>query len=281
VLAVPCVGRRSAFADGEAQIRLFADDATGVWNVAVVATDPDQASGDPSPGGTIATGSGTATPDDPTTTAVTTPTGGPITISEAPGGTPPAGYAFVGQAITITAPDATASDPLRIVFRLDASAIPDGYDASTVELFRNGVLVPECDSPGSGQAIPTPCVDDRATLGDGDIQITAVTVAASLWDLAVALAPPTATAIATAVDGLPDGAFKAGGHRTAMSARLAGIQASMDTGKADQAIHHLANLRRQVDGCGAKADMDDWIVDCEAQLEIRVLLDDLIADLGG
>ncbi len=151
------------------------------------ATDPNQASGDPGPDGTIATGNGEATPDDPTTTAVTTPTGGTVSISEAPGGTPPTGYGFVGQAVTITAPAGTAADPIRIVFRLDASAIPTGYDASTIELFRNGVLVPECDSPGSAQAVPTPCVDDRSTLADGDIQITALTVQASLWNLAVTL----------------------------------------------------------------------------------------------
>ena len=64
--------------------------------------------------------------------------------------------------------------------------MPAGYDLSTLEIFRNGVLVPDCAAPGSGQANPTPCIDARAVLPDGDYSITAVTVQASLWAVGVA-----------------------------------------------------------------------------------------------
>ncbi len=41
----------------------------------------------------------------------------------------------------------------------------------------------------------------------------------------------------------------------------------------------LQSLRRRVDGCGLMADLDDWIVDCAAQLEIRQQIDTLISNL--
>jgi hypothetical protein len=45
--------------------------------------------------------------------------------------------------------------------------------------------------------------------------------------------------------------------------------------KADvaQAIRQLQILRTFIDGCGATADHDDWIVDCPAQVKIRRLVD--------
>jgi len=42
----------------------------------------------------------------------------------------------------------------------------------------------------------------------------------------------------------------------------------------------LDNLRKHVDGCGASADNNDWIIDCPAQLEVRALIDLLIANLS-
>ena len=148
-------------------------------------SDPNQASGDPGPGGTVSTGTGAATSSDPTTTAVTAPAAGTVTISESTGGTPPSGYGLVGQTVSITAPVGTFDHPIRITFRLDASAIPPGHDATTIEVFRNGILLPECATPGSGRAVDDPCIDQRSTLVDGDISITALTTHASLWQLGV------------------------------------------------------------------------------------------------
>jgi hypothetical protein len=158
---------------------------TVVQDLVIDRVSADDAAGDPGPGGTIETGNGEPTADDVSTTSVTTPTGGQIDISESAGTPPATGYGFVGQSVSISAPDGTVADPLRITFRLDASAVPPGHDETTIEVFRNGVLVQECQAPGSGDAMPDPCIEARSVLGDGDIAITALTTQASLWQLGV------------------------------------------------------------------------------------------------
>ena len=46
-------------------------------------------------------------------------------------------------------------------------------------------------------------------------------------------------------------------------------------------MHKLENIREHVDGCGAEADGDDWIRTCSEQVQVRELVDLLIANLGG
>jgi hypothetical protein len=128
---------------------------------------------------------------------LTTPVGGLVEIRTTPStNPPPAGYTLVGRAVTITAPPATAGDPLVLVLRLDASATPAGDTAATIAVFRNGSLVPDCTG-AQGTAAPDPCISLRETLADGDIQLTVLTSAASTWDLGVAAAAPTPTPTAT------------------------------------------------------------------------------------
>jgi hypothetical protein len=90
--------------------------------------------------------------------------------------------------------------------------------------------------------------------------------------------------IENAINALGDEAFKdsSAGHglRQALLQRLENAEREVAGGRVDQAIHHLENLRRHLDGCGAEADGDDWIVDCVAQVQIRDLLDLLIANLS-
>jgi hypothetical protein len=96
--------------------------------------------------------------------------------------------------------------------------------------------------------------------------------------------------IATVVGALPPGIFDntadPAGQRNAMLSRLADIEATILAGDTDQAIRMLRNLRRTVDGCpdistsSEMADRNDWIVDCDAQREIRTLIDLLIANLS-
>jgi hypothetical protein len=143
------------------------------------------AAGDPGPGGTIATGGGeAASPDDPTVTSVTTPSGGVVTIDETGEATEPApsGYTLIGQVAMISAPDGTVAAPIRIRMRVDASVVPDGVDASNVEIFRNGVVVQDCLIPSEGRAEPDPCVVDASTV-DGDLVVTVLTTRASEWAL--------------------------------------------------------------------------------------------------
>ncbi|HEU4864284.1 MAG TPA: hypothetical protein VFU44_11015 [Candidatus Limnocylindria bacterium] len=97
-------------------------------------------------------------------------------------------------------------------------------------------------------------------------------------------------------DGIPDGsdseflqnavaalgadAFKGNGHQTAILAQLDNVEKRVSQGKVDQGLTELAHLREKMDGCGTSADNTDWIVDCTAQVQIRALLDLLVANLS-
>jgi cysteine-rich repeat protein len=139
------------------------------------------------PGGTVTTdtqGNG-ATPTEPVQTAVTSPADGTITITEtAATGTPPTGFALVGEQVTVSAPAATPDVPLILAFLIDASRIPAGADETTIQIFKDGVLVPAC-AGAPGVASPDPCVSDRQLLAGGDVQITVLTSTASVWTFAV------------------------------------------------------------------------------------------------
>jgi hypothetical protein len=84
-----------------------------------------------------------------------------------------------------------------------------------------------------------------------------------------------------AINDLPATAFKdnGGGLKAAMLAILENAENLGADGKIAQAIQLLQNLRLRVDGCGAAADGNDWIVDCTAQIEIRGYIDLLIDNL--
>ncbi len=135
-----------------------------------------------------------ATPDDPVETTVTSPGAGPVTVGEgAVTGTPPDGYALFGQEVTITAPHATAAAPLVLSFRVDASALPAGLAPGDAVAFRNGAAVARCTGP-PGEADPDPCTSAAVIEPDGDLTLTVLTSAASVWHLGVANAPPDTTA---------------------------------------------------------------------------------------
>jgi hypothetical protein len=126
-----------------------------------------------------------ATAGDPVETTVTTPNAGTVTIMEgAVSSSPPLGFAFLGHEVRITAPTATPSAPLVLVFELDASIIPVGEDENSITLFRNGVVVPAC-SGTPGEASPDPGVDARVLQGDGDVEVTVLTSSASAWNFGV------------------------------------------------------------------------------------------------
>ena len=84
----------------------------------------------------------------------------------------------------------------------------------------------------------------------------------------------------TAVAALGADAFKGNGHQTAILAQLDNVEKRVSQGKVDQALNELAHLRSKMDGCGTSADNTDWIVDCTAQVQIRALLDLLVANLS-
>ncbi|MDQ2982839.1 MAG: PxKF domain-containing protein [Actinomycetota bacterium] len=119
---------------------------------------------------------------DPVQTSVTTPVAGTVVIREgAAGVTPPTGYEFGPEQVDITAPQATVVLPLRLVFRLAASAMPTGTNASTLVIFRDGVQVGPCLT-GTGTAVPDPCVSSRQALSGGGAEIAVLSSHASAWN---------------------------------------------------------------------------------------------------
>ncbi len=143
------------------------------------------------PGVPITTDPGTGpTPANPVTASVTAPDSGLVVITEQPA-TDVRGYVVIGIANVIfsSAPTSVTS-PLRLVFRIDGSAIPEGTDYRNVHVFRNGVAVPPCSGP-TGHAVPAQCVQSRTQLGGGTVEIVVLAVQASTWTLAVdTLCPP-------------------------------------------------------------------------------------------
>jgi alpha-tubulin suppressor-like RCC1 family protein len=136
---------------------------------------------------------------DPVETIVRTgSSSGSVSITEAPTTIPtPVGFSLLGWSVAITAPVATAPNPISLTFTLDSSLLPAGTTTSNLQVRRNGVVVPACAGP-AGQAVPTPCVAQRTGLSNGDIVLTVLTVAASHWDFGlpnpqVATTGPTET----------------------------------------------------------------------------------------
>jgi hypothetical protein len=118
-------------------------------------------------------------------TWVTTPNPGSVVIVErGVRKIPPTGFSFFGQQMTIVAPAATAANPLRVIFELDASLIPVGQNPTAISVFRNGAKVPTCTG-GPGVAVPDPCLSNRAIEGDLDMRLTVLTSDASEWNLGV------------------------------------------------------------------------------------------------
>jgi hypothetical protein len=87
------------------------------------------------------------------------------------------------------------------------------------------------------------------------------------------------TSLRDAITALPRNVVHSEGNRTAMLARLDAIEAEIGRGNVSQAMHHLQNLRRWVDGCTSETDRprgNDKLRDCPAQLSIRAHIDAVI-----
>lgn len=137
-------------------------------------------------------------PSNPVVTYVSSPNPGLVTIQISPTTQPvPNGFSFLNQQVDITAPSANVSSPLTIVFTVNSTQIPSGQNESTIQIFKNGVVVPACS--GSG-ATPDPCVSIRTTLVNGDIQITVLSSNGDPWNIGIPETPtpmPTTTPFPT------------------------------------------------------------------------------------
>lgn len=143
-------------------------------------------------GGTVSTDpNGTGpTASVPVTGAVTSPTGGSVSIvvreSEAADGpASPEGIELLDVVVEIDAPEATPEEPLELAFNVHASRVPDDVVPANLLVFRNGVVVAGCTGP-AGVAEPDPCVASIDVDGDGNLEIEVLTSRASVWGVAVA-----------------------------------------------------------------------------------------------
>jgi ABC-type oligopeptide transport system substrate-binding subunit len=179
------------------------------------------------PGGSVITGT-EASPAAPLQTGVTTPTGGSVSIQQGVTTATTSGYTLLSQQLVISAPPTNdPTNPLRLTFSLDASVL-NGADPSTVDVFRDGAVIPACDDQ-SGTASPDPCVLSRTVLSGGDVQITVLSSHASTWNFALLPASAYAAAVIDRVGhlGLANGtaqsllaklnAFRSDAHATACS----------------------------------------------------------------
>jgi hypothetical protein len=71
-----------------------------------------------------------------------------------------------------------------------------------------------------------------------------------------------------------------GGNRKAFLGRLDYIESLIANGETDDAVVELQALRKRTDGCGTKAEKNDWIIDCDDQQAVRALIDSLITNLN-
>ena len=74
--------------------------------------------------------------------------------------------------------------------------------------------------------------------------------------------------------------FASRGHQNALHSRLEEVEMKLVMGDTDGAIMDLRNMLGRLDGCGATADHNDWIIDCGVQIEIRSLIETLIINLS-
>jgi streptogramin lyase/lysophospholipase L1-like esterase len=203
----------------------------------------DSISQDAPAGSTVSTNT-TTSPEDQVGTSVTTPVAGTVTIDEGSTTTPaPSGYSLLGQQVEITAPDASAAEPLVLEFRLDASLLPPGIDETTIQVFRDGAPITDCDAGAASTATPDPCVAARAATTDG-VELTVRTSQASSWNFGVVDTTPPNTTITSG----PSGATNDPTPTFAFSSSEAGstFECKLDSGSyaacsSPKTVSHLAD----------------------------------------
>lgn len=139
--------------------------------------------------GTVTTGS-VATPSTPVQAAVTSPSGGAVEIVRSGSSGGATGIELLGARFAVTAPPATAAEPLQLVFRLDPSALGGSSGLTGLQVYRDGVVIADCAAPPpSAIASPDPCIARRSVLPDGDVEVAVLSSHASEWTLGLGACP--------------------------------------------------------------------------------------------
>ena len=155
--------------DGPRTVRVTVDDGAGQgFGAAEFSIDVTIEDVPVGPGGGAATGP--PTPSQPLQAVLQTPLSdsytGTVTIERQPTTqNPPSSYTFFDQEVYIHAtPDSSPGDPYRITLNYESFPSDSGVDHTTVEVFRNGVLIQPCTDPPTADypvAAPDPCVLQR------------------------------------------------------------------------------------------------------------------------
>jgi alpha-tubulin suppressor-like RCC1 family protein len=165
------------------------------------APPPQTATGTASPTSSTTVSTGTSPPPGGAATSVTVPpgtSGGTVSIAETGTTTTASGYSFLGQQVNITAPAATTTNPLIIVFTIDGSALTQaGLDYTTVQILRDGVAISACD-PSTSAASPDPCVVSRQPYSGTGASLMVRSSHASVWNFG-ASKPLCSTTKATSI----------------------------------------------------------------------------------
>jgi hypothetical protein len=84
------------------------------------------------------------------------------------------------------------------------------------------------------------------------------------------------------ISSLPRTAFKSppSSTRSAALSILDEIEAAVVAGDEATAIKKLQNLRKRADGCGSRADTNDWIIRCPEQIQLREFIDLSITNIS-
>ncbi len=153
--------------------------------------------GEVTSGGTFSSDPGGQTSSaTPVIVTVTPPSASQVTLTTEPTTTPSGnGYTVFGQQVDIAAAEpggtgtvaGTASEPIKLVFTLDASQIPAGTEPSDVTVTRNGTPAEPCTTAGT--ASPDPCVESRSTNAEGGLEIVVLTTHCSTWNFAALSTP--------------------------------------------------------------------------------------------
>jgi hypothetical protein len=86
-------------------------------------------------------------------------------------------------------------------------------------------------------------------------------------------------ALASLVSGTPTSALSAG-NKKAFLDRLAYIDTMLKSDDTNAALLELDALRKRVDGCGNKADKNDWVTSCTSQITLRSAINGLITNIS-
>lgn len=135
-------------------------------------------------GGSATWSIGVPTPSAPVLPSVTSPNAGTITFTSSTVVAPRPRYTMIDEAFVITAPPASAAEPLRLRFQINDQSLPAGANPQALTVFRDGDAVAECATPNATTAAPDPCVAASGSTR-GVTTVTVLSSHASTWTFGV------------------------------------------------------------------------------------------------